>query len=90
MTGNWRLWLAVLIVAWTQVAVAGHQFEHYATAFADTCEICTQLERAGGALVPAVADTGLFSAAVVVAVPATASPSVAAAAAYSPRAPPVL
>lgn len=80
----------MLIVAWMQVAVAGHQFEHSATAVADTCDICTQLERAGGALAPALADAGLFSARVVAVVPATGSPSVAAAAAYSPRAPPVL
>lgn len=91
MTRNWQfMWLAVLIVAWTQVAVAGHRFEHSATVVADTCEICTQLERAGGALVPALADAGLFFAPVVAVVPATGSPSVAANAAYSPRAPPVL
>lgn len=91
MTGNWQLmWLAVFIVAWTQVAVAGHQFEHSATTVADTCETCAQLERAGGALVPALADAGLFSVPAVVAVPATGSPSITAAAAYSPRAPPVL
>lgn len=91
MTGNWQLmWLAVFIVAWMQVAVAGHQFEHSATAVADTCETCSQLERAGGAPVPALANAGLFSSPAVVAVPATGTPSIAAAAAYSPRAPPVL
>lgn len=91
MTSNRQLlWLAVFIVAWIQVAVAGHQFEHSAAAVADTCETCAQLERTGGALVPATADAGLFSALAVVAVPATGSPSIAVATAYSPRAPPVL
>jgi len=91
MTGDWRLvWLAVFVVAWTQVAIAGHQFEHTASTVADTCEICAQLERAGGAPAPALADAGLYSAPAVVAIPAIGTLTIAAAVAYSPRAPPLL
>ena len=37
-------WLALLSLAWMQLAIAGHQFEHSA-AYTDVCEICVQLDR---------------------------------------------
>ena len=37
-------WLALLSLAWMQLAIAGHQFEHSA-AYTDFCEICVQADR---------------------------------------------
>ena len=37
-------WLALVSLAWMQLAFAGHQFEHTA-AYADFCDACVQLDR---------------------------------------------
>jgi hypothetical protein len=37
-------WLALVSLAWMQLAFAGHQFEHSAT-YADSCDACVQLDR---------------------------------------------
>ena len=37
-------WLALLSLAWMQLAIAGHQFEHSAH-YADVCEFCVQVDR---------------------------------------------
>lgn len=37
-------WLALVSLAWMQLAFAGHQFEHSLT-YADPCEVCVQLDR---------------------------------------------
>jgi hypothetical protein len=38
-------WLALLSLAWLQLALASHQFEHAAAFSADTCHVCVQLDR---------------------------------------------
>jgi hypothetical protein len=37
-------WLALLSLAWMQLAIAGHQFEHSAD-YTDVCEFCVQVDR---------------------------------------------
>ena len=37
-------WLALLSLAWMQLALAGHQFEH-SLSHTDSCEICVQFDR---------------------------------------------
>ena len=44
--------LALLSLAWMQLAMAGHQFEHDVSGSLETCEICIQFDRADDALVP--------------------------------------
>lgn len=36
--------LALVSLAWMQLALAGHQFEHSAT-YAESCDVCVQLDR---------------------------------------------
>ena len=43
-------WLALFAVLWSQVAVAGHQFEHGVHSLNDDCRVCAQLERHDDAL----------------------------------------
>jgi hypothetical protein len=38
-------WLALLSLAWLQVSLASHQFDHVAAYPADTCHVCVQLDR---------------------------------------------
>jgi hypothetical protein len=38
-------WLALLSLAWLQVSLASHQFDHVAEYSADTCHVCVQLDR---------------------------------------------
>lgn len=91
INGVWQLvWLALLVVAWTQVAIAGHQFEHSGTAAADTCEICVQLDRSDGALLPDAAPASPSATQHPTTVPATKYRPIAAAAGYWSRAPPTL
>lgn len=90
-TGKRQLmWLALLLVAWTQIAVAGHQFEHTGAGAADSCEICVQLDRTDGALLPAGAMPCLAASQPSIAAPAAACHTVPLTPAYSPRAPPTL
>ena len=39
------LWLALLPVAWLQLSLASHQFDHVAGDSADYCHVCVQLDR---------------------------------------------
>jgi hypothetical protein len=39
-------WLALLSLAWLQLSLASHQFDHVVTYLADTCHVCVQLDRA--------------------------------------------
>lgn len=84
------MWLALLIVAWMQIAVAGHQFEHTGAGAADSCEICVQLDRTDGALLPAGAMPCLAALQQTIDTPAAAYRTVPRTPAYSPRAPPTL
>jgi hypothetical protein len=38
-------WLALVSLAWLQVTLASHQLQHVAVSFADTCDVCVQLDR---------------------------------------------
>ena len=38
-------WLALVSLAWLQLTLASHQFDHVAEYFADTCHVCAQLDR---------------------------------------------
>lgn len=38
-------WLALVSLAWLQLTLASHQFDHVAEYFADTCHVCVQLDR---------------------------------------------
>ena len=38
-------WLILAALAWSQLALAGHQFEHEAAEPADDCTICVQFDR---------------------------------------------
>lgn len=38
-------WLALIPVAWLQLSLAGHQFDHVAPFSTDTCHVCVQLDR---------------------------------------------
>ena len=50
-------------LAWMQLAVAGHQFEHVDATFADSCEVCVQFDRSDDTVaedcVPAAIRTAL-------------------------------
>ena len=37
-------WRALFSLAWMQLALAGHQFEHSPT-YSDSCDICVQFDR---------------------------------------------
>jgi len=39
------VWFALLSVAWLQLALALHQFEHVAEYVEDSCQVCIQLDR---------------------------------------------
>ena len=83
-------YVVLLALAWIQFSYASHQFEHGAGELADSCTVCTQLERldhvvpdsAVAAAVPTAAnDSAGFQ---------TRSPLVAAYANYLSRAPPLV
>ena len=38
-------WLALVSLAWLQLSLASHQFQHVAAYFADSCDVCVQLDR---------------------------------------------
>ena len=38
-------WVALLALAWMQVAIASHQSEHALGSLAESCHVCVQLER---------------------------------------------
>lgn len=38
-------WLGVLSIAWLQLSVAAHQFDHDAGFLGETCQLCLQLDR---------------------------------------------
>ena len=40
-------WLALVSLAWLQLMLASHQFDHVGTYFDDSCHLCVQLERVG-------------------------------------------
>ncbi len=84
------MWLALLLLAWTQIAVAGHQFEHTGAGAVDSCEICVQLDRTDGALLPAGAMPCLAVSKQSIATPVAACRAVPFTPAYSSRAPPTL
>jgi hypothetical protein len=44
-------WLALLSLAWLQLALVTHQFEHVAAYRADACHVCVQLDRIHDAVV---------------------------------------
>ena len=58
-------WLALLSLAWLQLTLASHQFDHVATYFADSCNVCIQLDRIDDSVAgqPAVAVSPLGNAA---------------------------
>ena len=55
-------WLALISLAWLQLSIASHPFQHVAAYFADSCDVCAQLDRADdgpvGQSVPAAAQIG--------------------------------
>ena len=38
-------WLALVSLAWLQLTLASHQFDHVAEYFDDSCHVCVQLDR---------------------------------------------
>ena len=38
-------WTALLAIAWLQLSIAVHQFDHVADYVDDTCHVCIQLDR---------------------------------------------
>ena len=48
-------WLVVLALAWAQIALAAHQFDHAAGEIAETCQVCAELERSDDPVLPAKA-----------------------------------
>jgi hypothetical protein len=47
--------LLAVLLAWTQLAFAAHQFEHSIAELDETCAVCVQLDRSGDACPPSVA-----------------------------------
>lgn len=45
------VWFALLSVAWLQLSVAVHQFDHVADYVDETCKVCTQFDRIDDAVV---------------------------------------
>ena len=43
-------WIALLPIAWLQLSIATHQFDHVADYIEDRCHVCVQLERVGAAV----------------------------------------
>lgn len=39
------VWLALVALAFLQLSIAGHQFDHSVTSVGDTCELCVQFDR---------------------------------------------
>lgn len=52
-------WLVVLLPAWSQAALAVHQFEHGIEDTDAACSVCVQVERYGDAAVTGDAATAL-------------------------------
>ena len=38
-------WLALVALAFLQLSIAGHQFDHSLSSVTDTCDLCVQLDR---------------------------------------------
>lgn len=38
-------WLSLVALAWLQLTMANHQFDHVADYFSDSCHVCAQLDR---------------------------------------------
>lgn len=38
-------WLPLLALAWLQLTLASHQFDHVAEYYAESCHVCVQLDR---------------------------------------------
>ena len=38
-------WLSLLTLAWLQLTMASHQYDHVADYFSDSCHVCAQLDR---------------------------------------------
>ena len=53
------LWFALLSVAWLQLAVAIHQFDHVAEYVDDSCQVCIQLDRADDAVANHASSTAI-------------------------------
>ena len=72
---RWAL-LVLVAIAWTQLSVAAHQFDHDAHAGAEACTVCIQLERLDDATLQSDAAqlTSTIPAAVPL-LPQTANPS---------------
>ena len=43
-------WIALLPIAWLQLAVAVHQFDHVADYAEESCHVCVQLDRIDAAV----------------------------------------
>ena len=51
--GGWRrgaFWAALFSIAWLQLSVAAHQFDHFAEQIEDSCHVCVQLDRVDDAI----------------------------------------
>ncbi len=44
-------WLPLLAIAWLQLTLASHQFDHVADYFADTCRVCVHLDRVDNSII---------------------------------------
>ena len=53
------VWFALLSVAWLQLSVAVHQFDHVADYVEETCKVCTQFDRIDDAVVDDAASTAI-------------------------------
>ena len=43
-------WIALLPIAWLQLTIAVHQFDHVAGYVEDSCHVCVQLDRVDAAV----------------------------------------
>jgi hypothetical protein len=87
---NRASWLALVLLTWTQLAFAGHQFEHSA-AYADSCDACVQLDRLDDIIGERPAALELLRPAGGEVISASPAPvSTAFVPAFNPRAPPVI
>lgn len=83
-------WLALVSLAWMQLAFAGHQFEHSA-AYADSCDACVQLDRLDDVVAESLDAPGALRPVTREAMPWSAAPvGILVVPAFNPRAPPVI
>lgn len=83
-------WLALVSLAWMQLAFAGHQFEHSA-GYNDVCDACVQVERLDDLAVGDAPAVEVAEYLYQTPLNLTAAPIVAAVVAgFSARAPPVI